>query len=349
MILKNNYLFNFNKYSKNLFYFILFYSILLFLFFIFYHIILIMKNKKTHKNITHKNITLKNKYKKGGKDYPTQNNYNFQLNTTNLENNNDQLKLSSNNTSYNDNLFVRESHNCYTYFLNLKNKDAVNLCKNDFKKHNMCRRAQPGYLSGFPNLNDNDYKCNVIMDRTLKDNPKIYKINSIKDTCKPGFYKGAVVVAPGRDYHYYRLNDDGLWSHKPGYKPTTIFDSNNNIIKDPKLAARDYGGTLNYKDFCSYTCIPRNPTKKNMAHRNYSFDNKNPFTNRKRVEKAYKKNKHILDKLQINSNKNLTQSLGQRVTNFLLPKNKTVNYKGGTATRKRKSIYKKRKNSTIKK
>ena len=336
MILKNSYFYNYNKYNFiTLIYIILHYLHSLFLLFLFfYHHILIMKTKKNYKNnknnknnkIFNNNIT-KNKYKKGGKDFPTQNNYNFELDNSLVNNNN--TKISSNNTSYNDNLFVRESHNCYTYFLNLKNKDAVNLCKTDFNKHNMCRRAQPGYFSGYPNLNDNDYKCNIIMDRTMKDNPQIYKVNSIKDTCKPGFYKGAVVVAPGRDYHYYRENDDGFWSHKPGYKPTTIYDSNNNIIKDPKLAARDYGGTLNYKDFCGYTCVPRNPTKKNMAHRNYSFDNKNPFTNRKRVEKAYEKQKSILNKLKIKPTNNITQALGKRVTDFLLPKNKTVKLTGG--------------------
>ena len=114
----------------------------------------------------------------------------------------------------------------------------------------MCRRAQPGYLSGHPKLTKKDYKCGVIEERTLDDNPSVYKIDSIDDSCKPDYYKGAMVVAPGRDYHYYRLNDENVWTHKPGYKPSTALDSNNNEIIDPQLAARDYGGTLHYKDFC---------------------------------------------------------------------------------------------------
>jgi hypothetical protein len=283
--------------------------------------------------------------KKGGKNSPNQSNYSYNLNNYYNESNNNNHKISSNNTSYNDNLFVRESHNCYTYFLNLKNKDAVELCKTDFKKHNMCRRAQPGYLSGYKNLNDKDYKCPTIMKRTLSDNPNIIKINSIHAKCPSDYYKGAVVVAPGRDYHYYRLNDDGFWTHKPGYKPTTIYDSNNNIIVDPKLAARDYGGTLHYKDFCGYTCVPRNSTKKNMAHRNYSMGNMGISSNSKKkhhtfIEKGYNAQEKLLKKLKIKQNNNTFKSLGKKVANLLLQKQN-----GG----KRKTSKKKRKKKKAKK
>ena len=108
-------------------------------------------------------------------------------------------------------------------------------------------------------------------------NPSIYKLNSIKDKCDPRFYKGAMVTAPGRDYHYYRLNDEGIWTHKPGYKPVTKYDSNNRRIIDPELAARDYGGTLNYKNFCGYYCVPRNRNKKNMSH-STNWRNKNHYS-----------------------------------------------------------------------
>lgn len=277
------------------------------------------KKRQTQKSQKMEKNKKRQTEQKGGKEYPTQNNLNYVFDYT-PDNNNNQ-KLTSNNTSYNENLFVRESHNCYTYFLNLKNKDAVDLCKKEFKNYNMCRRAQPGYLSGYPNLENKDYKCPTIMERTLKDNKNIYKVNSIKDKCDPKFYKGALVVAPGRDYHYYRHNDDGFWSHKPGYKPSTIYDSNNNIITDPKLAARDYGETLNYKDFCGYLCIPRNSSRKDMSHRNYSFSKTNPDHNRKLVEKAYTKQNKILNNLGIKKTKNTFKSLGKRVVDFLVTKN----------------------------
>ena len=175
-----------------------------------------------------------------------------------------QTQIHSDNSSFNDNPYVRESHNCYMYFLNKKNDEVVQLCKTDYPKHKLCRRAQPGYVSGYPILNKTDYKCPKIMKRTLADNPNIYKTSENKK-CIPSHYKGALVVAPNRDYHYYRENDDGKWSHKPGYKPSTFFDSNNNYIKNPRKAARDYGGTLHYKDFCGYLCVPRDERQKRIA------------------------------------------------------------------------------------
>jgi hypothetical protein len=151
------------------------------------------------------------------------------------------------------------------YFLNKKNDEVVKLCKKDFHKYRLCRRAQPGYVSGHKPLGKNDFKCPIMMRRTLADNSNIYKIGENKK-CIPSHYKGALVVAPGRDYHYYRLNDDNQWTHKPGYKPSTNLDSNNNIIVNPRKATRDYGGTLNYKNFCGYLCVPRNEKAKRMAH-----------------------------------------------------------------------------------
>ena len=32
------------------------------------------------------------------------------------------------------------------------------------------------------------------------------------------------VMAPGVDYHWYRLGNDGYWSHKPGVTPATDVD-----------------------------------------------------------------------------------------------------------------------------
>lgn len=178
-------------------------------------------------------------------------------------------QIFSDNNSFNDNPYLRESHNCYMYFLNKKNNEVIRMCQKDYHKHKLCRRAQPGYVSGHPMLDKHDYKCPNIMRRTLSDNPNIYKIGE-NEKCAPTHYKGALVVAPKRDYHYYRENDDGQWSHKPGYKPSTNYDSRNNLILNPRKAMRDYGGTLNYKDFCGYLCVPRNEQRKRMAHWNKS-------------------------------------------------------------------------------
>ena len=173
--------------------------------------------------------------------------------------------ISSNNRSYNMNKYLRESHNCYSFFLNLKNKKAYDVCKDELPHQDYCRRSQPGYASGHPRLKTEDFSCPTIMQRTLDDNKYIFKTTK-QSTCPSDYYKCALVVAPKRDYHYYRQNDDKkYWDHKPGYKPVQHVDSNNNIITDPEFAARDYGGTLHYTDFCGYLCVPRDPSKKKMT------------------------------------------------------------------------------------
>lgn len=169
---------------------------------------------------------------------------------------------SAKNKSYNLKNSVRESHNCYSYFLNLKSPAAEKLCVQDFASQNYCRRSQPGYASGFPSLKKSDFNCPEIVKRTLSDNPNIYSIKK-SESCPAEYYKGAVVVAPKRDYHYYRLNDEGVWTHKPGYKPSTQFDADNKLILDPETANRKYG-SLNYSEFCGFTCVPRNPKMKRM-------------------------------------------------------------------------------------
>lgn len=156
----------------------------------------------------------------------------------------------------------RESHNCYSYLLNLHSKTAHDVCVQELKKQSYCRRSQPGYAAGFPALRDEDFNCPEIVKRTLADNP--YLLPSSRDkSCPADMYKGAIVVAPRRDYHYYRLNDEGYWTHKPGYKPSTAYDADNKLILDPEKANRKYG-ELHYTDFCGYVCVPRDYKKKRM-------------------------------------------------------------------------------------
>lgn len=264
----------------------------------------------------------KSKNIKGGKKrivIPKPTNY---LATVDKNNNDDFAHISMFANDYNKNIFVQESHNCYTYFLNMKSQKAVDLCKQDYGEHNFCRRAQPGYYSGYGPLKKTDYNCPTIMKRTLDDNPQIYQVKDINAKCKPGYYKGALVVAPGRDYHYYRQDDDGagFWSHKPGYKPSTTRDSEGNLIVDPQLASRDYGGTLNYSEFCGYLCVPRNSDRKNMSHRG-QLDKRSE----KVLEKAYEAQEKIVGKAPPKENDNKSTnsalvSLGRKVKELIQSK-----------------------------
>lgn len=185
------------------------------------------------------------------------------------------------NSSFNQNPYLRESHNCYSYLLNLKSQEAEALCEKEFKNLNYCKRSQPGYAAGYPPLYKRDLTCDIVMKRTLADNPRI-KRTSFTKKCPSDTYKGALVVDLGNDYHYYRQNDDGYWSHKPGYKPSTMYDASGNLITNPELANRNYG-KLNYSKFCGHFCVPRKPTQKRMYYKTRPTRTRKPNRKKFRV------------------------------------------------------------------
>jgi len=57
----------------------------------------------------------------------------------------------------------------------------------------------------------------------------------------------ALVIWPGVDYHWYRQDDNGCWSHKPGSTPVTNLDDSGRFIADPLACDRG-----DYTDFCVY-------------------------------------------------------------------------------------------------
>ena len=118
---------------------------------------------------------------------------------------------------WNDNDGIEENNNCYNYACNIKNGTF----------------AQPGTATGhpYPRPIDCDTGCGC------------------RDCC----HQVALVVAPGRgfnDYHWYRRDRDGKWSHKPGSTPATNLDSSGNPITDPRTADRGL-----YTVFCGCYCV----------------------------------------------------------------------------------------------
>jgi len=194
--------------------------------------------------------------------------------------------------SYNKKWQLRESHNCYSYLLNLKSPEAENLCMMEYENLNYCRRSQPGYAAGYDVLEKENLTCPEVMMRTLADNPEI-KPTTFEQPCELDSYKGALVVDPGNDYHYYRLNDEGYWTHKAGYKPSSAYDAKGKLIYNPQEASRNYG-RLNYSDFCGYFCVPRQNTKKRMYHK--------PLRKRSKHKRQYTQNSQKIQRAQRNQN-----------------------------------------------
>ena len=167
---------------------------------------------------------------------------------------------------------ILSSHNCYAYFLNDKIKVTKKKCQQECKKNNTCHKQkykgcskfkpQPGYWAkskGTPI--DKTFSCPNMIKRVLHDNNSI-KTTKFKKKCPKGYYKGALVVDPGNTYHFYRQDDNVRYSHKQGTLEVENSDAKGNSIYAPHLADTNYdkdkNGGINYTDFCSYFCIPRN-------------------------------------------------------------------------------------------
>jgi len=155
--------------------------------------------------------------------------------------------------------YVRKSHNCYSYAMFVHDPMGEQLCK----KYGNCRDEfhQPGAKTGHRNaLNKEERRsCKVVENLMMGDIPEVTK-STFQARCPTGMSKVGAVVHKGVDYHWYRQDRDGYWSHKDGSNKVKTFDALKRLIFNPELASRDYrwqGSDLNYEDFCGFYCVPR--------------------------------------------------------------------------------------------
>jgi len=140
---------------------------------------------------------------------------------------------------------IQNSNNCYSY------------AANDPYGHPDDTKPQPGYSAGAPAASAG---CGDILDGAAADGMPPMCIDPSNPP--PGTYPVALVhghdATGDEDYHWYRQDDDGSWSHKPGHDPATNRDASGNPIHDPQSADRNgipHGG-YNYDEFCGYFPMP---------------------------------------------------------------------------------------------
>ena len=172
---------------------------------------------------------------------------------------------------YNGTRRVRESHNCFAYAFNHVEMPPEAECN---EESCVTPFHQPGRKSGYPKWSKSHGKrCPDLLARLKADVPEL-RTAGFTQRCPAGTSKIALVIAPDKcgnqlerkrpcpeakngDYHFYRQDSNGFWSHKPGATAVTNKDAEGRPIYDPALASRDYGDRLNYKWFCSYLCAPK--------------------------------------------------------------------------------------------
>jgi hypothetical protein len=143
---------------------------------------------------------------------------------------------------------IQATHNCYSYFLD------------DLRVHPRAGKPQPGLYAMGAGYND-AVTCESVKRRVLADNPRhviTWSLEKAKDKCPKGHYKGFLAVNSwGQDYHFYRQDSDGTWSHKPGGTAVSRTDASRQRIYNPVTADRMYGktGGIDYDKPCTFFCV----------------------------------------------------------------------------------------------
>ena len=150
---------------------------------------------------------------------------------------------------YNEELWnefsVLNNANCYGYALNIQVKPGTNELWNS---------PQPGQAAG--NVLPDSAASTVITHVELDSAVLNFTFEAIEKyaKCDPGCYKVALVIANGTDFHWYRQNTDGTWSHKFVERQASREDGAGQVIYDPEYANHDYSndGGANYDDYIAF-------------------------------------------------------------------------------------------------
>jgi hypothetical protein len=135
---------------------------------------------------------------------------------------------------------VKEYNNCYSYATNIIDTSRTS-------------KPHPGYTKNITTSNS-DFTCDVLNKHVLLDHPKAYKTD-FETPCKCNYYKAYLAADPKKDFHLYKQDADGYWSHKPGSLNTTRVDASKNKIVNPATADKKYKN-YNYRDSCMFFCVP---------------------------------------------------------------------------------------------
>lgn len=222
------------------------------------HFIILNKNNLQFIPISNNN----NKNNKN-KNYIDINNYN-----NNNNNINKISPLSGSEPKYepnkwNNNPSIKDNNNCFSYAINSRVKRSS--------------KPQPGYFSGFKGVPENQYACKPFLKRLQKDIPSFYT-TTFNNKCKKGFHKAFMAIDNKKndpDYHFYRQDSNGMWSHKPGRTNVQNLDASGKHIYNPLKANRNYS-SFNYSKPCFFFCV--NP-KLARAHSKKKSTKKNSFFN----------------------------------------------------------------------
>ena len=123
-----------------------------------------------------------------------------------------------NPSKWNDGGSVQYNNNCYNYA-----NDEITMTF-----------AQPGKWGGcYPW----SISCSNVYDAAQCDG--LVPISGGSATCPDSMHRVYLVTRPGWDYHWYRQDTDGYWSHKPGSTPARDYDDSYQSISNPSMPTQE--------------------------------------------------------------------------------------------------------------
>ena len=154
---------------------------------------------------------------------------------------------------------IQDKRNCYTYAFNLLEISSFSgLPGSGICNYDPGEIAKDGRLGVYQISNStkatvasgmvNDVIADICALGIGTEEDAIIEVG-LNDTIPADRYKVVLYIKYGTytytDFHWYRQNDDGTWSHKNNVKPVTNLDENGNIIYDP-ITCEKYDENLEY-------------------------------------------------------------------------------------------------------
>ena len=105
-----------------------------------------------------------------------------------------------------------------------------------------------------------DYTCSNVGEGLYNQIPQIYP-TLFECQCQSGYKKIYFAVSDDQpnDFHFWRQDDDGTWSHKVGSNPPQKEDAMGNQILNPETSSRNFS-SHNYSNSCGFYCVPQGAT-----------------------------------------------------------------------------------------
>ena len=140
--------------------------------------------------------------------------------------------------TWNDGGYCQETNNCYTFM-------------QDNKSISQGRRGgiNPGDRGDKSLKSFSDITLEKVLKAAISDGKiKIPNFLNKLGFGKRGYSEIYLAVGDNCDYHWYKRDNNGLWSHKRGTDPVINYDASGHLITNPAKANRNY----KFEGGCNY-------------------------------------------------------------------------------------------------